>query len=48
MTHTAMVWDDQKQTGELQGPGAHQPRPFMEGLGADAGAEVGNGPSLGS
>lgn len=31
MTHTAVVWDDQRQTGELQGPGAHQPRPFMEG-----------------
>ena len=46
---TALVWGEQRQTGELRGPGAPQPHPFLEGLGK--GGWCGSGklrPRLGS
>ena len=42
MTLTVMVWDKQRQTGELQGLEAHKPTPSWRDSGGGAGTEVGN------
>ena len=42
MTLTVMVWDKQRQTGELQGLEAHKPPPSLRDSGGGAGTEVGN------